>query len=115
MKTILPFLSFYSLAVLFGGLIGYVTAGSKPSLIAGLVFGLSLFACAYGMKKQNRMAAYTALILTFLLDGFFTQRFIKSLSFLPSGLMSLLSLVILIMLTLHLRNTHSSHKVQKKT
>ncbi len=34
----------YAALVLAGGMIGYAKAGSKPSLISGLVFGLLLAA-----------------------------------------------------------------------
>lgn len=113
MKKIFPLVSFYGFAVLIGGLMGYATAGSKPSLIAGFGFGSALLLCAYGIKKQKYAAPYIALILTFLLDGVFTQRFLKTFRFFPSGFMSLLSLIMLVILTLHLRTLRSSPSKKK--
>ncbi len=95
-------LLFYSLIVLAGGLIGFFKAGSTASLVAGLVFGLPLLICALFSKKK--WGPYLALILTFFLDAFFTQRYLKTFQFMPSGLLSLLSLGILIFLAISIKN-----------
>jgi F0F1-type ATP synthase assembly protein I len=46
-----------------------------------------------------------ALGFTFALDAFFTHRFAKSLHFFPSGMMSLISLIVLIVVALKIRKT----------
>ena len=86
---------------------GHYRAGSHASLISGVVFGALLLTCTFFLfKGKNRFAAYSALILTFILDGFFTYRFSLSLKFFPSGMMSLLSLLTLILLAYQMRNLH---------
>lgn len=95
-------LLFYSLIILTGGLIGFFKADSQISLIAGLGFGLTLLICSLCFKKK--WASYLALILTFLLDAFFTQKFLKTMSFMPSGMLSLLSLAVLMTLAFSMRN-----------
>ena len=94
-------LLFYALMILAGGLFGFFKAGSIPSLVAGLSFGVGLFISFLFFKRK--WGPYLALILTFILDAFFTQRYLKTLQFMPSGMLSLLSLAILISLAFSLR------------
>jgi len=108
MKMTASILAAYALAILIGGLMGYLKAGSHISLVSGIVFGSLLFLCSYAVAKGKHIAQYIALALTFLLDGFFTHRFAKTLHFLPSGLMSLLSLTVLIVIALKIRKTQKT-------
>ena len=103
MKLSLWVVLIYADIVLLGGVLGYLQAGSKISLAAGLLFGISLNFCALQMFKKKMMATYIALLLIFLLDGFFTFRFIKSLQFMPAGLMSLISLAVILTMVCQLR------------
>jgi uncharacterized membrane protein (UPF0136 family) len=96
----------YALLILVGGWMGHVKAGSNASLISGIGFGLALSLCSLWIAKGKPAAYYLALILTFFLDAFFTFRFTKTHHFMPAGLMSLVSLVMLVFLAL---------KIQKKT
>ncbi len=93
----------YATLILVGGVIGFCKAGSIPSLISGIVFDVLLSICAVAMLKKKAWGQYTALILTFIIDAFFTLRFTKTLQFFPAGFMSLLSLVVLIILALQIR------------
>jgi uncharacterized membrane protein (UPF0136 family) len=95
----------YALILLVGGFIGYLKAGSTASLISGLTFGGALFLSAIAIAKGKIAAQYIALLLTFFLDSFFTYRFVNSLHFFPSGMMSLLSLIVLIVIALKIRRT----------
>jgi uncharacterized membrane protein (UPF0136 family) len=74
-------------------------------LISGIGFGLALSLCSLWIAKGRSAAHYIALILTFFLDSFFTFRFAKTHHFMPAGMMSLVSLAMLIFLAL---------KIQKK-
>lgn len=97
----------YGLLVLIGGIMGHYKAASQASLISGLIFGALLLTCAFFLfKEKNRFAAYSALFLTFILDGFFTYRFSLSLKFFPSGMMSLASLLTLILLAYQIRKAN---------
>lgn len=106
MKITATIVAIYALILLIGGLIGYMKADSIPSLVSGLVFSVVLFLCAYAISKGKLVAQYIALGVTFVLDGFFTHRFAKTLHFIPSGLMSLLSLAVIIVIALKIRKTY---------
>lgn len=88
----------YALSILVGGFLGHYKAASQASLISGLLFGTLLLICALGMFRKKRWATYGALGITFLLDGFFSWRFIQTHAFMPPGLLSLISLVVLLLL-----------------
>lgn len=94
-------LFFYALIVLIGGVIGFLKVGSLMSLASGLLFGGLLLLSFFYLK--HKWGAYLALGVTFILDAFFTQRYLHSLKFMPSGMLSLLSLVVLISLAFFIR------------
>lgn len=108
MKTTATVVFSYALLVLVGGWFGHIKAGSTASLISGIVFGLALSLCALGIAKGKAVAHYAALILTFFLDAFFTLRFVKTYHFMPAGMMSLLSLIMLLFLALRMRKKFKS-------
>lgn len=78
----------YIVLLIAGGLFGFFKAGSKPSLIASVVFGAALTLCAVGFVSQP----YVADLLLAVLLVVFGVRLSKSGKFLPSGLMLLLTL-----------------------
>lgn len=93
----------YGAIVLGGGVMGYVTAGSLASLLAGILAGGALMGCVYAIAKQKVAGWYVALAITFYLDALFTKRFLKSFTLMPSGLMAAISLVVLILLAFRIR------------
>lgn len=95
-KTAYIFL-IYSILVLIGGYIGHLK-GSQASLIAGSISGALLLANAFWMFKGKINSLYTALMLTFVLDAFFTYRFVKTHAFMPGGMMSLISFGVMFIL-----------------
>lgn len=105
MKVTATIVFVYGLLIALGGIMGYVKGGSHASLISGGSFGLALLISAYFISIGKLAAQYTALILTFLLDGIFTYRFAKSLHFFPAGFLSLASLAVLIVIALKVRRT----------
>ncbi|CAN0090039.1 unnamed protein product [Discosporangium mesarthrocarpum] len=44
----------YGMIMIFGGVVGFVTSGSKPSLIAGVVSGSLLTLLGYGGYKEYK-------------------------------------------------------------
>ena len=98
-------ISVYTLLILVGGFIGYFKAGSTPSLIAGLVssFLLTLLTLLY-RKRVYPWAGPALLIVVLALDSFFTWKFIKTLSLVPSGALSLLSTILLIIIALRIKS-----------
>lgn len=107
MKRTAVIVFIYGFLIGLGGLLGFVKGGSLVSLISGGSFGLALLLTAYFILKGKRSAHIFALVLTFLLDGVFTFRFTKTLHFFPSGALSLLSLIVLIILALQARKKAS--------
>ncbi|MBX9923520.1 MAG: TMEM14 family protein [Rhabdochlamydiaceae bacterium] len=90
----------YAILIFIGGIIGHSHSASKASLISGVVFGSLLLASSWLMFQKKPLGTWMALILAIILEGFFTWRFAKTLHFLPSGLLSLMSLAVIILVAL---------------
>ncbi|MES2344965.1 MAG: TMEM14 family protein [Chlamydiota bacterium] len=103
MKTTAAVILLYGLIILVGGILGHHEKGSMASLIAGLVCGSLLISSAWVTFKKKAWGEYAALVLIFLLDAFFTYRFVTTHKFLPTGLLSILSLGVLFLLTTIIR------------
>ena len=83
----------YGVLVIVGGVMGYAKAKSKPSLIAGGLFGIIAIVGALLMMQHNASGFYISLTASFLLLLFFSRRFSATKKFMPSGLMMALSLI----------------------
>jgi len=88
----------YALLVFLGGIFGYVYKGSTASLIMGVVFAVALSSSAFAMFNEKSIGFIVATITTILLAAFFLYRFAITYSFMPAGLMSILSLGVLTIL-----------------
>ena len=91
----------YGLIVAAGGVVGYLKAKSKMSLISGLVSGAALLATWFfivstPIKLQVATAIAAILLITFII------RFVRTQKFMPAGLMMLLSLAGVIVFALGL-------------
>jgi uncharacterized membrane protein (UPF0136 family) len=73
----------YIVLLLVGGLIGFLKAGSKVSLIMSSAFAAALVLCAADIIFK----AYVADILMAALIVVFAMRLAKTKKFMPSGLM----------------------------
>lgn len=82
----------FAIVTALGGFIGYLTAGSVPSLISGFVFGLLLLACGLAMLKRSVLGYFAACLLTAILLCFFGYKFLNTGKFAPPGIMALASL-----------------------
>jgi uncharacterized membrane protein (UPF0136 family) len=89
-------LGIYALLLAVGGVIGYVKAGSRPSLIAGSISALAAL-LALGLSiGNNRLGVPLGLILSITLFVLFGYRYaVKTRKFMPSGLLAVASLVVL--------------------
>ena len=89
------FLAVYGVLMLLGGYMGYIKAGSKISLISGILSGILIFVGIYLSASNHQLglgiiaATSGVLILTFAI------RFMKTKSFMPSGMLIILSLIAL--------------------
>lgn len=75
-----------------GGLIGFLKAKSVPSLIAGGVSGALLIVAGILSISSPRNAAILGGIVSLLLLGRFLPAFLKNKAFMPSGMVSLLTI-----------------------
>jgi len=81
----------YIVLLVTGGLIGFLKAGSKPSLVASVSFAAALTLCALNVIFRP----YVADLLLAALLVVFGLRLSKTKKFLPSGLMLVLTLATL--------------------
>ncbi len=87
----------YAILLLVGGLIGFIKAGSRPSLIAGTIGG-ALALVASGLMVRDVRGVWLGIVLSLLMMVVFAIRFGKGRKFMPSGLLGIVSLVVLIVL-----------------
>lgn len=88
----------YAALLVLGGFIGFIKAGSLPSLIASLIFATTLGATGFGVWKEKVMYFKASLMVLGSLIGFFAYRFLSSTHFFPSGFMALVTLIIFTLL-----------------
>ena len=87
----------YIVLLVIGGLIGFLKAKSKVSLIMSVSFAALLALCAANVVFQYYMAD----ILLAALLVVFALRLAKTRKFMPAGLMLILTLVALLLRHLH--------------
>lgn len=76
-----------AILVALGGIMGFVKAKSKASLIAGIFSGVLLAVCFFVSQSELRAGLIGACVLLVLLDVMFAQRLAKTKKFMPSGMM----------------------------
>lgn len=97
----------FGIALIIGGLIGFAKAGSIPSLIAGGASGVSILLLGTYTLKQSVLSENIALLLTLLLDIFFSFRLLKAKTFIPSGVMTLITSLVIVVVCLNIRKRMS--------
>jgi len=89
-------LGIYAALLAVGGLIGYLKAGSRASLIAGVGSALTALAALGLSVRNNRLGVPVGMILSIALFFLFSYRYaVKTRKFMPSGLLAVVSLVVL--------------------
>ena len=81
----------YIVLLVVGGLIGFLKAKSKVSLIMSVAFAAALSLCAAGIIFQP----YVADILLVALIVVFTARLVKTKKFMPAGMMMVVTIITL--------------------
>jgi uncharacterized membrane protein (UPF0136 family) len=85
----------YGIIALIGGIIGYIHATSKVSLLSGSISGLLLIFAAYLQFQGQTWALILAALVTAVLVIFFAFRLAKTRKFMPGGLMIILGMLAL--------------------
>lgn len=105
----------YAVIVLAGGVMGGFIANSIPSLIAGVTFGALITLNAVKILKGNMRGFTLALIQSIILGSFFVYRLKVSGSFMPAGLMVILSFGVAgYLLMVHPRDVPANEEETKK-
>jgi uncharacterized membrane protein (UPF0136 family) len=86
------FLIFGALTII-GGVIGYVKAGSLPSIIAGSIAGVLLLIGGALLPEYRAIGLATGLVISLLLAAQFIPKFIRTSKVMPAGMMSILSVI----------------------
>jgi uncharacterized membrane protein (UPF0136 family) len=86
------FLVFGALTII-GGIIGYVKAGSLPSIIAGAITGVLLLLAGALLPEHRAIGLPTGFIISLLLAAQFIPKFIRTGRVMPAGMMSILSVI----------------------
>src|SRR4051812_4067161 len=81
----------YIIVLVLGGLIGFLKAKSKVSLIMSVSFAAALSLCAAGIIFQP----YVADLLLAVLLAVFAIRLVKTKKFMPAGLMMIVTILAL--------------------
>ncbi|XP_076319101.1 transmembrane protein 14C-like [Tachypleus tridentatus] len=94
----------YAAAVAVGGIIGYVKAGSVPSLAAGLAFG-GLMGYGVYQTSQDPNNYLLSLVTSGVLGGVMGARYYRSGKFMPAGLITVLSFAMVLRFTARALNS----------
>ncbi|MFN6484519.1 MULTISPECIES: TMEM14 family protein [unclassified Nostoc] len=85
----------YGILALAGGVIGYIQATSRVSLISGSISGLLLIIAAFLQLQGQTWGSILAVLVTAVLVVFFAFRLAKTRKFMPAGLMTILGILAL--------------------
>ena len=85
----------YGILGIIGGFIGYKKAGSKISLISGIISGLLLLLSSFVTLQGQKWGLILGLGVAGILVIVFAVRLVKTRKFMPAGLMSILGLVVI--------------------
>ncbi len=86
----------YIVLLVLGGLIGFLKAKSKISLITSVAFAIVLSLSATRVDGKDILPIEVAWGILSFLALFFLLRFLKNKKFMPGGMMTLLTLVTII-------------------
>lgn len=86
----------YAVLLIVGGVIGFVKARSRPSLIAGTVSGVIAIGCAALSGIYDAAIGFSlALALAIVLFLFFGYRAVSARKFMPAGMLAILSVLVI--------------------
>src|SRR5438552_3867838 len=83
----------FGVLTIVGGIIGYVSKGSVPSIIAGSISGILLITAGFLLPQHHAAGLGLALIISVLLAAQFVPKFFATWKMMPAGMMSVLSVL----------------------
>src|SRR6266550_6043017 len=83
----------FGVLTIVGGIIGSVSKGSVPSIVAGSISGILLLAAAFLLPQHHTAGLVLALIVSLLLAAQFVPKFFATWKMMPAGMMSILSVL----------------------
>ena len=83
----------FGILTIAGGIIGYVSKGSVPSIIAGFISGILLLAAGFLLPQHQTAGLGLALVVSILLAAQFVPKFFATWKMMPAGMMSILSVL----------------------
>ena len=83
----------FGVLTIVGGIIGYASKGSVPSIIAGSISGVLLLAAGFLLPEHHTPGLVLALVVSILLAAQFVPKFFATWKMMPAGLMSILSVL----------------------
>lgn len=94
MRTVALYQMLFGLATLVGGIIGFASADSTASLIAGGIAGIILIFTGLRLQKGWRPGLYVSLVVALALLAHFGRTFFSGdAAFMPAGMMSILAIL----------------------
>lgn len=88
----------YGVLAVVGGVIGYIQASSKPSLISGIISGILLIAGAALQWQGQAWGWWLDLLVTLALVVVFIKRLVDTRKLMPAGLMTVAGVATLVIL-----------------
>jgi uncharacterized membrane protein (UPF0136 family) len=91
------YLIFFGVVTVAGGVMGFVKAKSRASLIAGSISGVLLVAAGVLARQGDRNGLILGVVVSIALLGRFGAVFAKTRAMIPAGIMTLLAIVGIVM------------------
>jgi uncharacterized membrane protein (UPF0136 family) len=91
------YLLFFGIVTVAGGVMGFLKAKSKASLIAGSISGVLLVAAGLLARQGDRRGLILGVVVAVALLGRFGAVFAKTRAMVPAGIMALLSTIAVVL------------------
>jgi uncharacterized membrane protein (UPF0136 family) len=91
------YLIFFGIATIGGGVIGFLKAKSKASIIAGTISGALLILAGVMARGGNKNGLLLAIVVSLALLGRFGVAFAKTRAMVPAGIMSMLGAIAIVL------------------
>jgi uncharacterized membrane protein (UPF0136 family) len=88
----------YGILPLVGGIVGYIQAKSKVSLLSGSISGFLIIFAAYSQLQGQTWGLTLAAFVTGILVVFFAFRLARTRKFMPAGLMIIFGILTLVVI-----------------